>query len=556
MSDARAPVPSAGVAITAAGMVTGVGNTFAACAAAMRAGLDRFEETRFIDKQGQWIIASEARLGRPWRGRDKLLQMAAAAVEECLDALGVLPLRSVPLIVNLAEPDRPARLGGLDDSFLGDLASLLDARGRNALVPGVAPRAPASSFTAAPGNAPVSPPPSDALKPKYWFEGSASPAEHRDAGPAGEAPSTPRAAATAASTPAPSSLLHPASRVLAGGRVGGAVALAVARDLIIRGEPAIIVVGVDSFLVAGALASFERDHRLLTSACSDGFVPGEAGAALLLRRCDAQGVVSEITASAAGQSRRLVSQSRPTTTREERLENTASPMDTTHDYGGVALAGGLDEHPAFQLNFGPALVLSGLGFSEERATISSGEPLRADGLVAATRDALRDAGIAMHELDLRAADCNGEQYKFKEACLLPLRMLRKRKAYFDLWHTCDSVGEVGAASAMVMLAMLLAAARKAYMPGRSVLCTLGDDGPARAAMVITSPVRRGGFAAAVRVEPELVSRDGGWNTDTANDLVDMNPSALHSSISLASHGASHVQATSPSGSFLVGGGGA
>ena len=76
---------------------------------------------------------------------------------------------------------------------------------------------------------------------------------------------------------------HPASEVLAYGPVGGTVALDQARQLIASGTaPAAIVAGVDSLLTAGTLRAYDRNNRLLTEANSDGFIAGEAGAALLV----------------------------------------------------------------------------------------------------------------------------------------------------------------------------------------------------------------------------------------------------------------------------------
>ncbi|MCK7582583.1 MAG: hypothetical protein MZV65_48085 [Chromatiales bacterium] len=61
------------------------------------------------------------------------------------------------------------------------------------------------------------------------------------------------------------------------------------------------------------------------------------------------------------------------------------------------------------------IACAGIGFGMEKAHIDSGEPLRADGLSAAIKGALADAGCEMHDLDYRITDISGEQYYFKEA---------------------------------------------------------------------------------------------------------------------------------------------
>jgi 3-oxoacyl-[acyl-carrier-protein] synthase I len=216
---------------------------------------------------------------------------------------------------------------------------------------------------------------------------------------------------------------HPSSKILADGRVGGAVAAFQARKMIAKREVEnVIVAGVDSFLIGATLRAFDEASRLLTPANSNGFVPGEAAAAVLL---------------------------------------------STVPAGGPA-----------------APVLTGLGFAREAATILSEEPLRADGLSTAIAGAVADAGRELHELDYRCADVNGEHYGFRETSLALSRLLRVRKPEFDLWHPADSVGEIGAAVVPAMIATTLAALRDGYAPGPRALLHAGNDDGRRAALVI------------------------------------------------------------------------
>jgi uncharacterized protein (TIGR02270 family) len=55
-----------------------------------------------------------------------------------------------------------------------------------------------------------------------------------------------------------------------------------ARKLISDGAPEVIIAGVDSFLVAETLRALSAQDRLLTESNSNGFIAGEAGAAVLL----------------------------------------------------------------------------------------------------------------------------------------------------------------------------------------------------------------------------------------------------------------------------------
>lgn len=218
---------------------------------------------------------------------------------------------------------------------------------------------------------------------------------------------------------------HESSAVVAKGRVGGVEAIKQARMAIYsRNLPLSIVAGVDSYLVAGTLMEFEKRDRILTGKNSNGFIPGEAGSAVLI---------------------------------------------------------GPESHKTDQ-----DLLISGIGFGEEKATIDSEEPLRADGLVQAIKLALAEANLSMGDLDYRITSVNGEQYWFKEAALALTRILRERKEEFDIWHAADCIGELGAAIVPCTLGIALAASRKQYAPGKRALCHFSSDNGLRAAMVLNS----------------------------------------------------------------------
>ena len=332
------------VAILASGMVTSVGLNAPSSCAAIRCAIDNFSETRFMDKGGEWIIGAQVPLEQPWRGLPKLVHMVAPAIKECLAHIGNMRPEQIPLILCVAEEERPGRLEGLDDHLLQEVQTELGMR------------------------------------------------------------------------------FHPRSGVIAKGRVGGAIALGVARQLIYEERiPLCLIAGVDSFLVAGTLAAYEEKDRLLTSQNSNGFIPGEAGAAILVGP-----------------------------------PNSASP----------------------------SLLCLGIGTGNEKATIDSEEPLRADGLVQAFNAAFADAGCGFEQADYRLTDANGEQYWFKEAALAMTRAMRVRKESFYLWHTADNIGETGAAAAPCALGAALAAARKNYAPGLGVLCHFGNDIGERAAIIL------------------------------------------------------------------------
>jgi 3-oxoacyl-[acyl-carrier-protein] synthase-1 len=210
------------------------------------------------------------------------------------------------------------------------------------------------------------------------------------------------------------------SAVVPHGRVSVGVALLRARELIYQANaPAVLIVGVDSLLNWPALKHLEAQSRLLTQGNSNGFLPGDAAAAILV--------------------------SRPTAV--------------------------------------PRLSIHGLGFASEPATVETEEPLRGDGMASAMKAALADAGCEMHHIDFRIADLSGEQYYFKEAALALARVLRVRKEEIDLWHPAESIGETGSAIGPTLLAVADAAIRKGYAPGSNILLHLANDAGQRAAIV-------------------------------------------------------------------------
>lgn len=298
-----------------------------------------------MDKGGEWIIGAQVPLEEPWRGRTKLVKMVVPAIQECLAALDGTPPANVPLFLCVAEPERPGRLEGLDETFLMEVQVELGVQ------------------------------------------------------------------------------FHPESKIIAEGKVSGATALSLAQQwLYSRRSQYCLIAGVDSYLVAGTLAVYEEQNRLLTSEDHDGFIPGEAGAAIVV----------------------------------------SAPV----------------------IAKGVTIQCLGIGNGQEPATVLSEQPLKADGLVAAIKAALADAGCGMGDLDFRIADVSGEQYGFKEASLALTRTLRQRKEHFYIWHPSDCIGEIGAAIVPVMLGVLLASTRKNYSLGSMVLCHGGRDSGERVALIV------------------------------------------------------------------------
>jgi 3-oxoacyl-[acyl-carrier-protein] synthase-1 len=82
-------------------------------------------------------MAHEVPLERRWRGRRKLAKMAALAIEECLEGLAREHWSRIPLLLCVAESERPGRLEGLDDELFGEIQAELAAQfaAESAIVP-------------------------------------------------------------------------------------------------------------------------------------------------------------------------------------------------------------------------------------------------------------------------------------------------------------------------------------------------------------------------------------------------------------------------------------
>ena len=123
------------LAIERTGLVTAVGLSTPASCAAVRAKISNPTETRFIGSDGEWIMAHQVILDKPWGGLTKLIKMAAMAIGEALHDVPRADWGALPLLLCVAEKERPGRLEGLDDRLFGqiqeELRRALRARFRN-----------------------------------------------------------------------------------------------------------------------------------------------------------------------------------------------------------------------------------------------------------------------------------------------------------------------------------------------------------------------------------------------------------------------------------------
>lgn len=331
------------LAILNTGLVTAVGATVASACAAIRVGISNTQETRFVGSDGEWIMGHKVTLEQPSRGMTRLVNMATMAIQESLAEVPKDQWASIPLLLCVAERERPGRLEFLDDQLFSKVQRELEVE------------------------------------------------------------------------------FAPGSSVIPHGRVSVAIALQHAQQLIYTDEiPLVLIVATDSLLSWPTLSVYDNNDRLLNNDNSNGFIPGEAAAALLIAKPDATSQLRCV----------------------------------------------------------------GVGIATEKAHINSEEPLRANGLTDAIRLALTDAGCEMHDLDFRICDVSGEQYYFKEAALALSRSLHQPKEEFDIWHPADCIGEIGAAAGVAMVIIANVASSKGYSKGVNILAHMASDPGQRVAIVL------------------------------------------------------------------------
>lgn len=188
----------------------------------------------------------------------------------------------------------------------------------------------------------------------------------------------------------------------------------------VAAQRACVVGAADSLIGVGPLAQLYRSKRLLTDKNPDGVIPGEASACVLLHAAREQ-----------------------------------------------AMAG-----------------IRGLGFGREVGLLDNDIPLRADGIVAATRAALAESGLEFHDLDFRVSDAAGESYHFKEQSLLSTRLLRQRKDSFPLELPADALGYTGAAAGLIGLVSAVESLVRGKAPGPRAIVYAGNDWGDRAAVIV------------------------------------------------------------------------
>lgn len=108
---------AAHIIIERTGLVTAVGLSAPASCAALRAKVSNPSETRFKGPDGEWLMGHQVPLPQPWRGMARLAKMAAMAIEEALQQVPKADWGKFPMLLCVAERERPGRMAGLDEQL-------------------------------------------------------------------------------------------------------------------------------------------------------------------------------------------------------------------------------------------------------------------------------------------------------------------------------------------------------------------------------------------------------------------------------------------------------
>lgn len=217
--------------------------------------------------------------------------------------------------------------------------------------------------------------------------------------------------------------------MFAQGSVAPALALQHAQQLLYeQGAPAVLVTAVDSYLLPETLALLCEQRRCLGPGQPEGFVPGQAAAALLLMRGDFE-----------------------------------SDADA----------------------FPEQLYFAGTGLAQEAALLGNDVPHTGQALTQALRLACANGAQDIASTDLVLADLSGEAFYAEEHTLAHLRGFQSCMDAPALWLPAESLGHTGAASGLIAAAWLREAQRLRYAPGFNSLCQLAGDDGQRAAIAFT-----------------------------------------------------------------------
>lgn len=185
-----------------------------------------------------------------------------------------------------------------------------------------------------------------------------------------------------------------------------------------------LLVGCDSYFNAETIRYYTNTNRLLHSENSDGFIPGEGAASVAF---------------------------------------TLTSNNNSKEYVTI-------------LGFDTQL--------EAAHILQTKLPLRVKSLSNAIEQACQRSNLLLHDTQFCMSNANGEAFYFKEVALAITRTLKEKVEHYPHYLIAKSVGETGAASSVIMLAILSEWMKHPEGPGNTGLIISSADNGERTAIIL------------------------------------------------------------------------
>lgn len=222
---------------------------------------------------------------------------------------------------------------------------------------------------------------------------------------------------------------HPASAVLREGHATALRAIVTARDLLSKNTARYCIVGgVDSLINENDYRRLKKANRLQGSENSQGLVPGEGAAFILITL------------------------------------------------------------PNKSLKSRPFAQILGVGSAIEEDSVLGERYSVGNGLRNALAKAIAEAAIPEENIGFLISDMNGERYRAWESAICHARFYRTRRERLNTWYPAASVGDIGAASGALLVVVGAMAIARGYTPGQIAMCEGASEEGVRAACLIGQPL--------------------------------------------------------------------
>ena len=202
-----------------------------------------------------------------------------------------------------------------------------------------------------------------------------------------------------------------------------------------REMPHVLLVAVDSFVCPETLEWLDENKQLKREGRTSGFPPGEAAAAVLLT----------------------------------------------------------SEHDALGPNVAPLARVVACGSAREVNRIKTDTVCTGEALTQAFRAALAPVAEGHGRVTDSYCDLNGERYRSEELMFAIVRVTKQFVNALGYATPADCLGDVGAASGLIYMALAVVAGMRGFARGPLTLAWAGSENGLRAAVLLDVPVRRSSF---------------------------------------------------------------